>query len=126
MASSKKILVVDDEVHIRRVVELKLRKGGYEVITASNGEEGLRLIESERPDAVVTDINMPRLDGKQLCERSDPLKAERPFLTVVTTCRISPDERRWVNGLRDTEFMEKPFSPSKLLESIDTYFGTRR
>jgi DNA-binding response OmpR family regulator len=55
-------------VRIRRVVELKLRKRGYDVLMAMNGEEGLHLIESEQPDAVVTDIMMPKLDGKNLCK----------------------------------------------------------
>jgi DNA-binding response OmpR family regulator len=55
-------------VRIRRVVELKLRKRGYDVLMAMNGEEGLHLIESEQPDAVVTDIMMPKLDGENLCK----------------------------------------------------------
>ena len=121
MENRPKILIVDDEVSIRRVIELKLRNSGYDVITAKNGEEGLRMIYSEKPDAVITDINMPGMDGKSLCERTDPLKAERSFLTIVLTARISPDERRWLEPLKDTCFMEKPFSPSKLLCQIELY-----
>ncbi len=121
MESRPKILIVDDEVSIRRVVELKLRNSGYDVITARNGEEGLRMIYSEQPDAVVTDIHMPGMDGKTLCGRTDPLKAERRFLTIVLTARISPDERRWIEPLKDTCFMKKPFSPSKLLDQIERY-----
>lgn len=121
MESRPKILIVDDEVSIRRVVELKLKNRGYHVLTARNGEEGLRMIHTETPDAVVTDINMPGMDGKTLCERTDPLKAERDFLTIVLTARISPDERRWIGKLKDTCFMEKPFSPAELLDRIDRY-----
>jgi len=116
-----KILIVDDDVSIRRVIELKLKHRGYDVVMARNGEEGLRVIHAEKPDAVVTDINMPGMDGKSLCEQTDPLKAERRFLTVVLTARISPDERRWIGRLTDTCFMEEPFSPSKLLNHIDQY-----
>jgi len=117
-----KILVVDDDVSIRRVVELKLKNRGYQVVTASNGEDGLKKIYTETPDAVVTDINMPGMDGKSLCERSDPLKAKRSFLTIVLTALISPDEHRWIEKMRETQLMQKPFSPSRLVEQIDQYF----
>lgn len=126
MARNKTILIVDDEAPIRRVIELKLKNGGYDVLLATNGEEALRIIKNEKPDAVITDINMPKMDGKELCEQSDPLKQERPFLTIIMTARIMPDERVWIDKMRDTIFMEKPFSPSRLLESIDRYFGTQR
>ena len=123
MAKSRLVLVCDDEAHIRRVVELKLQSSGYRVITAANGEEGLDIIRTKAPDAVITDINMPKLDGKSLCEMSDPLKAARAFLTIIITARISPDEEKWVDQMQDTQFMEKPFSPAKLLEMVDRYFN---
>jgi CheY-like chemotaxis protein len=126
LGNNKTILVCDDEAHIRRVVELKLKSRGYKVLTAINGEEGLNIIKNEKPDAVISDINMPKMDGKTLCELTDPLKKDRPFLTIIITARISPDDQDWVGRMQDTQFMEKPFSPSKLLESIDKYFGIKR
>jgi len=66
---NKKILVVDDEAHIRRVVELKLKNSGYRVIIAKNGEEGFNIINAQQPDVVITDIMMPKLDGKALRSR---------------------------------------------------------
>ena len=126
MVINKKILVCDDEAPIRRVVELKLKNAGYEVLSAGDGEEGLRIIETEKPDAVITDINMPRMDGRQMCELSNPLKQERPFLTIIMTARILPEEHQWIKTMQETIFMEKPFSPGRLLESIDRYFGVKR
>jgi CheY-like chemotaxis protein len=122
----KKILVVDDEAPIRRVLELKLKNGGYEVLLAEDGEAALRVIEKERPDAVVTDLNMPRMDGKQLCETTNHLKRDRTFLTIIMTARIIPDEEQWIKTMQETVFMEKPFSPSSILECIDRYFGFER
>ncbi|MBL6971127.1 MAG: response regulator, partial [Desulfobacterales bacterium] len=119
---AKKILVIDDEAHIRFVIKVKLKSRGYQVITAKNGQEGLELIYSQKPDAVVTDINMPLLEGDELCRQIDELKKKRPFLTVVITARISPQDRAWVKEMRDTQLMEKPFSPSKLVKCIDDYF----
>lgn len=123
MRSNKKVLIIDDEPHIRRVIELKLKQRGYQVFEAKDGEEGLELIHTLCPDAVITDIMMPKLDGKALCEQTNRLKKERPFLTLIITCRISLDERSWISEMQDTLFMEKPFSPSRLLECIDRYFG---
>ena len=122
LGDNKKILVIDDDAQIRRVVELKLRKRGYDVLMAMNGEDGLQVIESEEPDAVVTDITMPKLDGQALCKQTNHLKKKRPFLTIVMTNRISPDDRHWVKDMQDTQLMEKPFSPTRLLDCIDEYF----
>ena len=123
MENNKKVLVVDDEAHIRRVIEVKLKKRGYQVLTATNGKEGLKLIETQKPDVVITDIMMPEMDGKTLCERTNCLKKQRSFLTIIMTCRISPDEESWTDEMQDTLFMEKPFSPARLVECIDHYFG---
>lgn len=123
MRSSKTILVADDQPAIRRSLELKLAAAGYRVICAADGREALDLIRRDRPDAVVADITMPHLDGRSLCEMTDTLKAERPFLTVIVTGRIGADEREWTAHMHDTVFMEKPFSPTRLQEAVDRYFG---
>jgi len=125
LQNTKKVLVIDDEAYIRRVIAVKLKKRGYQVMEAVNGEEGLKMIKTEEPNVVITDLNMPKLDGKSLCEQTDDLKKERPFLTIIITCRISPDEEYWVETMRETLFMEKPFSPAKLTECIDQYFGVQ-
>ena len=124
--AQKTVLVIDDEVHVRRVLELKLKNAGYRVIVATNGREGLQLVDTEKPDAVISDIMMPELDGQTFCKQTNGLKNERPFLTVVMTGRISPDEQKWIDSMHDTTFVEKPFSPSRLLERLDEYFGIAR
>lgn len=126
MEVNKKVLIVDDEAPIRRVLEFKLKNSGYQVLIAQNGAQGLELIKTEQPDAVVTDIMMPEMDGQQLCEQSNALKQQRPFLTIVVTCRIAQDEQQWINQMQDTLFMEKPFSPARLVECIDQYLGIKR
>jgi CheY-like chemotaxis protein len=117
-------LVIDDEAHIRRVIELKFKNLGYRVISASNGEDGLALIKSQKPDVVITDIMMPKLNGQDLCELVNELKKARPFLTIVMTCRISPNEQDWIDRMQDTVFVEKPFSLSTILKCVDQYFAT--
>ena len=126
METGKTVLIVDDEAPIRRVLEFKLKNKGYRVLIAENGRQGLDLIASHQPDAVVTDIMMPQMDGKQLCEKTNGLKQKRPFLTIVVTCRIAQDEQQWISQMQDTLFMEKPFSPARLVECIDQYLGIKR
>ncbi len=126
MTINKNILVIDDDAHIRRVIELKLRNAGYQVLTAKNGEEGLNLIKSQRPDVIITDINMPKLGGKVICTKANEFKKEWSFLTLIVTCSITFDEKKWINEMKDTQFMEKPFSLNKMLDCIDRYFGIER
>jgi two-component system, OmpR family, response regulator RpaB len=126
LITPKTVLVVDDEVHIRRVLDLKLQLNGYQVITASNGREALKIINTSVPDAVITDINMPDMDGKQLCQEIDGLKDLKRFLTIVITARISTDEEEWIRPLRDVLFVEKPFSPTKIVENLDHYFAAKQ
>ena len=123
MGNNKKVVIIDDEAHIRRVIEIKLKKLGYQVMTAKNGKEGLNLIKTQKPDVVISDIMMPEMDGKALCQETNVLKKDHPFLTIIMTCRISTDEESWISDMQDTLFMEKPFSPTKLVENIEQYFG---
>ena len=64
--SDKRILVVDDEIHIVHVVAIKLRNNGYEVITADNGAQALEITREEMPDVIVTDYQMPVMSGLEL------------------------------------------------------------
>ena len=119
MEKNKTVLVVDDAAHIRRVLEVKLKNRGYQVLIAKNGKEGIDTINEHQPDIVITDINMPIIDGKTLCEKTNGLKKERSFLTIIITARINPVERDWISNMQDTRFFEKPFSPAKIVETIE-------
>ena len=123
MQTDKKILVVDDDVHIRRVIELKLKKRGYRVLSAVNGQDGLNKIQTEQPDAVITDIMMPKLNGRMLVTKTNGLKKNRRFLTIVMTNRVASEDRIWVKQMDDTILMKKPFSPAQLLSCVDAYFA---
>ena len=125
MNNNKKVLIIDDEPYIRRAIKLKLKKRGYQVITATNGVEGLNCFKKYKPHVVVTDINMPKMDGKVFCEVTNEFKRKRPFLTIVITCSVPLDGLQWVDKMHETRFFEKPFSPSKLLDCIDQYFGVQ-
>jgi DNA-binding response OmpR family regulator len=122
LAGPKTVLVIDDDVHIRRIIEIGLTRSGYRVVTASDGAKGLELFCTVKPDALVTDLNMPELDGEALCRKTNALKKERSFLTIVMTARINPQDKEWVAEMDDTWFFEKPFSPMRLVACVNEYF----
>lgn len=119
----KVVLIADDEPYVIRVVKLKLSNAGYEVITASNGLEALEKIKTLKPDVVISDVNMPKLSGKELCFRAIPLKKEKEFLTIVMTSSLETEDRDWAEAMDKTVFIEKPFSPKTLMKIIGTYFN---
>ena len=125
MNKNKKVLIIDDEPYIRRVIELKLKARRYQVITATNGEEGLHFFKKHKPQVVVTDIKMPKMDGRAFCELTNKFKKKRPFLTIIISCIVPFGGLQWVDKMQETKFFEKPFSPSKLLDCIDQYFGVQ-
>ena len=121
MKKTVKILIVDDEAYIRRVLELKLRNKGYEVFVAADGVEGLEKLNLYEPEVVITDIKMPGMDGRALCEKINNSNNDKPYLIIVVTCSVSDGNLRWVNNMRDTLLLEKPFSPSRVLDAIEEY-----
>lgn len=114
-----KILVVDDEPDLLRLLQLELEAQRYEVITASSGQEALELVSAVHPDVIVMDVLMPQLDGIQACQRlkSDPVTRRIPviFLTVRSGASIEAE-----HVLHRPDFIvNKPFDRRRLLSVID-------
>ena len=119
----KRILLCDDEVHIIRAMEFKLKKAGYEVETASDGEEAWEAIQSRKPDLLITDCQMPRLGGLDLIDRlrKDQRTADMPvFMLTAKQYELSPE--LVFNELRVLRVVCKPFSPRELLEEVGKVF----
>jgi len=117
--TGKKVLVVDDEVHIVHVVTVKLRNHGYEVLSAENGAEALDRVLSDRPDVIVTDWHMPAMTGLEFIERIRQLPETRTIPVILLTGRsfeISPEQQQ---SLQITQCLSKPFSPRELLGCVD-------
>jgi two-component system alkaline phosphatase synthesis response regulator PhoP len=117
--SGKKVLVVDDEVHIIYVVAIKLRNNGYEVISAENGSDALELACREKPDIVVTDFQMPVMTGLELVEKLRQNEQTKDVPVIMLTARSFAIENGRKQELRISEFLSKPFSPKDLLRSIE-------
>ena len=115
----RKVLVVDDEVHIVHVVAIKLRNNGYEPITAGNGQEAYELACREQPDIIIADYMMPIMSGLELLEklRSNEQTKDIPF--VLLTARNFAIEDIKQQQLQISQCITKPFSPKELLRTIE-------
>jgi DNA-binding response OmpR family regulator len=111
-----RVLVVDDEAHIRELLQGLLERAGYDVAQAGSGEEGLRVLYSWRPDLVLLDVSMPGLDGWQTLERIRDL-TDLPVLML--TARVAELEK--VRGLKGgaDDYMTKPFGRQELLARVE-------
>ncbi len=117
--SAKKVLIVDDEIHIVHVVAIKLRNNGYEVIAASNGAEAFELASQEKPDLIVTDCQMPVMTGLELVTKLRQTEETADIPVIMLTARsfaIEDDQKR---QLDISDCISKPFSPRELLRSIE-------
>ena len=114
---SERIVVCDDEPHIVQTVRMKLAKSGYDVETAENGGEALEAVRREMPALLITDLQMPLMDGLALCRelRSDPAAARLPII-LLTAKGFEIDSDNLAQELRLSEVVLKPFSPRELLE----------
>jgi CheY-like chemotaxis protein len=114
----KRILIVDDHAPVIRVMKLGIEDAGYEVHTASNGSECLAQLCTSHPDFLVTDIDMPRMSGKELCLAIEEQFPDRTFPIVVLTSRTEMEHRDWTARIGNLTFMEKPVSVRRLLSHI--------
>lgn len=112
------VLVVDDDPAIRITLGVKLRGSGFRVVEAVDGLDALEVFQRERPQLVIVDVGMPRLDGYGFTERLQALPEGRDVPVVILTAQdfALPDELR--SRLRVASFLMKPFSPRELVRSI--------
>lgn len=122
----KRILLVDDEPHIIRVLRLALENAGYTVDEAYNGEQALARLGTYDPDLMITDIDMPKMNGRELCMRIKQDMPEHRFGIFILTARAEMEHREWSRKLERVSFLEKPVSIMKLIVAIDAYFDEDR
>ncbi len=118
---SRRILVVEDHEENRRIMRDLLNAAGYEMLEAHTGEEGVARAESERPDLILMDIQLPGLDGYEATRRIKAIPALRAIpIIAVTSYALSGDDRKALAAGCDA-YVTKPFSPRALLAKIREY-----
>ena len=118
----KKILAVDDERHIVRLVQVNLERAGYEVVTAFDGKEALEKVGTENPDLVVLDVMMPYMDGFEVLQNLRKNQATRELPVIMLTAKAQDADvfRGWQSGVDC--YLTKPFNPMELISFVKRIF----
>lgn len=120
-----RILAVDDEPHILKLVAFSLSQHGYEVIEATDGMSAVEIAESELPDLILMDVMMPLLDGYDACERikSNPRTSHIPVVMLSAKSQVSEQQTGLDRGALC--YITKPFTPRELVDRVGELVGDR-
>lgn len=122
---NERILVADDDPDIVDIIQTVLEGEGFQVLVATDGEEALRKVKQERPDLVILDIMMPKLDGYQVCQQVKNSSALSSIPIVIISARGQEKDRD--NGLKAgaSDYIVKPFDPLELPEIVRRNLRTK-
>jgi CheY-like chemotaxis protein len=122
--SPKRILLIDDEDDIREVASMTLETvGGFEVLTAASGQEGIERAIAAQPDAILLDVMMPEMDGPATLLRLQQNPATRDIPVLFLTAKIQAADQRRLTRLGARAIMAKPFDPYRLSDDINEAMG---
>jgi two-component system alkaline phosphatase synthesis response regulator PhoP len=120
-----RVLIVEDEPHIRLSLELLLDRAGYDTIAATDGEEGLALVRQLRPDVVLLDVMMPKLNGYEVCRAITSDSGLRFIPVIMLTAKAQEVEVLKGLGLGASAYVTKPFGNAEVLEAIRAALHSR-
>ncbi|MGC8959249.1 MAG: response regulator [Chloroflexia bacterium] len=124
---SKKIIVADDEPDVLFMTAFSLRTvGGFEVIEARNGLEAVEKAQQERPDLIILDIKMPRMNGYEACRRLREIEALRDVPIVFLSAKGQRQEIEEGLSLGAADYILKPFAPEELISKVQSILSGRR
>lgn len=124
-AKKKKILIADDDPSILRLVEMMLTRHGLAVVTAKDGEEAFEKAVLEKPDAILLDIKMPKLDGLQLCSKLKATESTAAIPIGFLTAQKDVALYREAQELGGILYVTKPFKPEKLIDTVGLLLSSR-
>jgi len=113
--TGKKILVVDDEASVRKLVSSYLEREGFQIIEAADGATALNLVRRERPDLVVLDLMLPEIDGLEVCRI---IRSESGVFVLMLTAKADETDKLVGLGLGADDYLTKPFSPRELVARV--------
>ena len=120
---AKRILIVDDEVQLVEMVKMRLEAAGYEIISAYDGQEGFDKAKKDKPDLIILDLMLPKMDGYKVCGllKNDARYSKIPI--IMFTARVQDEDVRLGKDLGAEEYVTKPFDPKILLSKIKKLLG---
>ena len=114
----KKILIIDDELHIIKIIMFKLKAGGYDVLYALNGADGIDIAKEKTPDIILLDIMMPVMNGYEVFEILKEDERTKDIPVVMVTAKIQESDKLKAEKLGIEEYIFKPFSPQAVLDTV--------
>lgn len=123
--NKKKILLVEDEHHVRDIAKIVLELEGFEVIEAENGRVALDMLTTHMPDLIITDIMMPEMDGVEffLSLKESDRTSSIPVIVLTVKCQF--EDIKYASLLGMDEYMTKPFDPRNLVRKVRELLGNR-
>lgn len=114
----KRILIVDDEPDLVETLSFRLEASGYEVIKADDGQKGLDKARSEKPDLIILDLMLPKLDGYKVCRMLKFDEAYKDIPIILFTARAQEQDKKMGQDVGADGYITKPFEPQALLAKI--------
>ena len=126
LLQGKKILVVDDDAAIRRIVQMVLARHGLKVVTAEDGEDAFQKAVIEKPDAILLDIKMPKMDGLELCSKLKATETTADIPIAFLTAEKDLESYKQAQELGGVLYITKPFNPERLVGTVGLLLSSRR
>jgi DNA-binding response OmpR family regulator len=120
-----KILIADDSPNIREILKMSLETDGYTVVLAEDGEQALAMVSEEKPDLVIIDVMMPKVNGFQVCRRVKTERSTHDVPVIMLTAKSGQQDVYWGKDCGADEYITKPFSTKDLAKTIARLLGLR-
>lgn len=125
MADAKKVLIVDDDLVLRQLYTDRLQTEGYKILTASNGEEGLEAVKNEKPDVIILDIMMPKMNGIDVLKNLRSQSETKDIPVIVLTALLQQIKQiEEVLGPKDSYLMKSEMVPADVVKKIQAALGS--
>ena len=123
MVDTRTVLLVDDEPDVVLVIRGRLMTWGYQVVTATNGQEALDAVNQRIPDLILMDLKMPLMDGLEACRRlkTDPRFSKIPIILITSSSQKAATEE--ISALQADDCVIKPFEPKEFLAKVEKRIG---
>lgn len=120
---AKKILVIEDEKELVEMVQLRLEANGYDIIIAHDGQEGLNKAKKEKPDLIILDLMLPKIDGYKVCRMLKFDEKYKKIPIILFTARAQESDKKMGEEVGADAYITKPFEPKVLLAKISELLG---
>ena len=124
--TGKRVLIADDDPSIRRIVQIVLSHHGLTVITAEDGEDAFQKAITEKPDAILLDIRMPKMDGLELCSKLKATETTAHIPVGFLTAEKELESYKQAQELGGMLYITKPFKPERLVDTVGVLLSSRR